>query len=431
MKTSLGSNSLILLAVFALVLFAGAQTAQAAWSEPVSITGLNDPNWHGGKYPCISSDQRTVFFMVNRPSTGSITLWDIVEARREDPSGPFTSERALTELNPDGVFTVHPWISLDGQRLYYAQTIKEGGGWGSRVIKMAVRDGDSAWLPAKTLWEIHQTDTADTEETLSGDELTILWARKGLSSTSPLRYLQATRASIDEPFSDIREVPELSALLNATGPHLSPAGLRVYINIENAGDNGASIYVGSRASLDDPFDNFQLLEGVTGPGMSGRYAHLTPDERTIYFNSRRGGVGGIWVSHLILSPRIVAIESLEEAIEEKRAAIGRITAAIRQEVKALQALQKISMKSDSDRLSRSDIYKSRTQIMLALRRQIKARSELQKAIDNLREAIGHLRPDRPHPPEPGTGNHPGNGNKPDTSNKPQTDRPRRTGSSRR
>ncbi|MCK4959408.1 MAG: hypothetical protein KAT00_08400 [Planctomycetes bacterium] len=423
MKTRIPVSSLILLAVFAVTFCVDAQTAQGAWTEPVVITGLNDPNWHGGGNPCISSDQRTLFYYKNIPGAGTSYTTYLFEARREDPSGPFTSERVLTELNPGGMFILQPWISLDGQRLYYAVVIKRDGRF-ERVIKMAVQEGDS-WVPTRTFWEL-QTEIVNTELTLTADELTILWGEK--SGPEPLRYMQATRASIDEPFSNIREVPELTEL-GALGPHLSGDGLQVYFHLITEGLG--NIYVASRASLDDPFGDIRLLKGVTGPDTYGYNPHLTPDERSIYFWSRRDGVGGIWVSRLILRPRIVAIENLEEAIKDKRAAIDRISASIKKELAVLMALHKMVMNPDGERLSRSDIYKARTQIMLALRRQTKSRVELQKAIEDLRQAIGHLRPDRPHPPEPDTSNRPDTNNKPGTGNKPQTDRPKRTGSSRR
>jgi hypothetical protein len=140
---------------------------------------------------------------------------------------------------------------------------------------------------------------------------------------------------------------------------------------------------------------------------------LAPDERTIYFNSLRDGAVSILVSRRILRPRVVAVEALEDAIRDKHAAIDRITAAIKHEVRAMMELHKMVMKPDGERLSRSDIYKARTQIMLSLRRQTKARTELHKAIKNLRDAIENLKPDRTHPPDPGTGD------------EPVTDRPRR------
>lgn len=404
MKARVGSNWVIVLTVISLLFFVGVETAHAAWTEPVSITGLNDPNWHGGGYPGISSDGRSIYF-TRKVSPGGLD--GLFEATRDNANGHFTAESHLAQLTVRNQAPHGAWISRDGLRMYYWQTIKENGQWGSfNVIKMAARQSAAhPWEEIRTLSELHIPETADKRPTLTGDELTIMWASDRVGGRGNVSIYSATRSSIGEPFSNIVKMPELTAL-KVEKPHLSGDGLRVYFHLWMEGGGGGNIYVGSRASLADVFGDFRLMEGVTGPDAPGSNPYLTPDERTIYFNSGRGGIGGIWVSHRILRPRVVAVESLEDAIRDKRAAIDRITAAIKHEVRALMALHKIVMNPDGERLTRSDIYKARTQIMLSLRRQIKARTELYKAIENLREAIGYIKPDRTHPPEPGTGDEP-------------------------
>ncbi len=384
----------------------------AEWTEPACHSELNDfENGYVGFQPCISSDGLSIFFVRQVPDPRPGNYYMLFEAWREEPSGPFAEERELEELTPIGGWIREPRVSRDGLRLYYSEGIPEGGKWGQyAIIRTATRNSvTEQWEKGRDLLELHVPKTADASPTFTADELTIIWMAKRPTPAAPYRFFTATRASVEEPFSNERELPELAGL-GAYNPHLSGDGLRVYF-VAPRPDNGLNnIYRMTRASLSEPFGNIEHLDGVSGPDAGGSSPHLSPDEKTIYFHGSRGGTlyeSGIWVSYWIEDPYAAAVESIEDAIAAKREAIAAITSGLDKDREVLEALNELGETGDIDP---AYIEGAKKHVFHAIKRQIKAIAELKKSIRELEKALEELegtgkpgkKPDKParKPKEP-------------------------------
>ena len=371
------------------VLFCGG-IGIAEWTEPVCHSELN--NFETGQVasqPCISSDGLSIFYRRQVYELGPGDSFYILEARRDNLYEPFGSEKVLTELGNAGNHINNPWVSSDGLRLYYA-VVDYSSGKAERYIKMAVRDSiQHPWVPARTFLNIHSVNDVDSGPTLSEDELTLMWLSSRYVNPLEFSLHMATRASVDEPFSNVVEVPELNEL-GAYNPHLSGDGLRVYF-VAPRPDNGVlNIYMMTRPSPAEPFGNIEHLDGVTDPDAGGSSPHLSPDEKTIYFSSGRGSTldeKGIWVSYWIDDPYVVAVESIEAAIAAKREAIAVITSGLDKERAALEALDELGETGDIDPRY---IEAARRYVLHAINRQMKAIAELEKSIRELQNALGEL-----------------------------------------
>jgi len=371
------------------ILFGG-NIGIAEWTEPVCLVELNNfETGQTGTQACISSDGLSIFFVRRIPNADGIAHYLLFEAVRDDISGDFTSERGLWELNPDSAFVNNPWISHDGLRLYYAQVEYRSGRF-QRYIKMAARNSpQDQWQEARVFDEIHTISDVDSAPTLTEDELTMVWMSVKYWSTLTYAVYTATRESINSPFSAAVEVTELSSA-KAGEPHLSGDGLRIYFTAPHPDTGKNNIYMMTRPSLDEPFGNMEHLDGVSGPDAGGGSPHLSPDEKTIYFNAGRGDTlyeRGTWVSYWIDDPYDVAVESIEAAIVAKREAIAVITSGLDKERAALEALNELRATGE---VGRVNIRKTKIQIFHAIWRQMRAIAELEKSIRYLEKSLEEL-----------------------------------------
>ncbi len=379
------------------VLLAG-NVATAEWTEPICLTELNNyENGSPGYGACISNDGLSIFYIRQVFEIGPGDSYYILEARRNSLDEPFAPGRALTELGNAGNFMTNPWVSRDGLRLYYSEAVWEGSQF-TNVLKMAARDNASqAWRPVRTLTELHPIGASEAHLTLTSDESTIIWGSRRPSRNDPGRIFTATRESINSPFSAPVELPELTAA-GAGFPHLSGDGLRIYFSADNGISGVLNIYMMSRPSLNEPFGDLKHLDGVTGPGEfeGGAGPHLSPDEKAIYFHGGRGETLdeiGVFVSHWITDPLGDAIENIEAAIEDKNAAIALITETLKKETAALEALNELRDTGENDPVK---ILQSKMSIFRAIHRQLRARTELKRAIADLEKSLKQLQaPDKP------------------------------------
>ncbi|KPK73747.1 MAG: hypothetical protein AMJ79_14975 [Phycisphaerae bacterium SM23_30] len=269
------------------------------WSEPVLLEELNDSaNDIPATRPCLSKDGLTMYFMRDGR---------IMEAYRDAPSGPFTSERAVTELDKGyGI-----WVSEDELRLYYAHYEYASVG---RRIRLATRNSKGElWQDVGTFTVIHKDGHGqiDTSPTLTADELTMFYE----SNRTGIKQLwTATRASITDgagnftQFENPTRVIELADDDEVWTPYIAPDGLTIYYGAILYGDTTRNIYKATRPSFNDPFENIEKV-GISTDLYWEWMPYLTDDAKTLYFYSRRANdIRGIWVSHKIIQNVIVDIK---------------------------------------------------------------------------------------------------------------------------
>ncbi len=393
---------MVVVAFVAIVLLAG--VSRAEWSEAVCHSELNDfENGFVATEATVSSDGLTIYFGRQVTSPTSQGNYQLFEATRPEPEGPFTEIRALVELNPIGHWIRKPWLSKDGLRLYYTHAIEEGTWNHYKLIKMATKDPETGiWQESRGLWELHVTKTADFDCSLTADELNIIWCAKRPDPFADMRIYTASRESVNEPFSNEREITELTDL-GALHPYLFDDGLRIYFNSPNAESGIYNIFVASRESLNAPFGTIELMDGICGPDLPAHRPWVSSDEKTIYFNSYRGDFSldelGIWVSYWIDDPYDVFVESVEAAIAEKNEALVHVAEALAKQVSALEALNDLR---DVGEIDGVNILQAKMSILHAIHRQIKARLELKKGIKELEDSLKKLRGEFRDKPSPKT-----------------------------
>jgi hypothetical protein len=368
-------------------------TALAKWSEPVLLSELNDLKLGANAFsPSISGDGRTMVFARYELSYGQGYTF-LSEARRDTPGGLFTSIRTLTEIGNEGATIWEPWMSLDGKRLYFriVKKIASMQGRWEDIIGTAVRNDAGLWLPSRDLLELHVVTQKDDEPTLTADELTIFWTRQ----TPAVKVFSAVRPSIDKPFTQTREVTELTTL-GAVQPHLSPDGLVVYFTAPNPKSGVNNIWKGTRAARDGVFGDFAIVSDLCDEIRRANSPCLTPDGKTIFFNRKVGTDltkdWGIWESHWVEDPLVDARENLQKALAAKQSLLGQIDAAVAQERQAQDALKFLWSQGGYQGLTQNDLYQATGQVSLAVSRQLLARRLLDQSILALQQALDWVKP---------------------------------------
>lgn len=370
--------------------------ASAKWAEPVLLSELNDlDNGTAATAPCISSDRKMIIFSRIEPilAAGDTIL---SEAQRENPSGLFSVIGPLTEINTKGNAIWEPWLSLDGKRLYYHIMYRESSvGYWEEVIGTATQNASGEWITSRDLFELHVTAQKDDEPTLTGDELTIIWARK----TPSYRIFSAVRSSLDAKFTNIKEVSELNAV-GARQPHLSPDGLTVYFTAANPTSGIPNIWKGTRSARDGVFGDFAIVTDLCDEVRRASGPYLTPDGKTIVFQSKMGDDltqnWGIWESHWVQDPLVEAKQNLQEALETKQALLDQIDAAVAGERQAIATLKELLRQGGVPGLTRVNLLLAASRSSVAVSQELAARHLLNQSILSLQKALDQLEP-KPKP----------------------------------
>ncbi len=372
--------------------------ASAKWSEPVLLPELNDlVNGAVAKTPCVSSDGKIMIFSrIETVSYGGDTI--LSEAQRDTTQGLFSVLGPLTEICNIGNAVWEPWMSLDGKRLYYHIMYRNSSvGYWEEVIGTATRNSSGQWIPSRDLFELHETAQKDDEPTLTGDELTIIWARK----TPTYRIFSAVRSSLDAEFTNIKEVSELNAI-GAGQPHLSPDGLTVYFTAVNPKSGIPNIWKGTRPARDGVFGDFAIVSDLCDEVRRASSPYLTPDGKTIVFQSKMGNDltkdWGIWESHWIeeLDPLIEAKQDLQSALQAKRDLLDQIDAAVARERQAIATLKEILRQGGFTGLTRVNLLLAASHASVAVSQELAARHLVNQSILSLQKALDQLEP-KPKP----------------------------------
>jgi hypothetical protein len=267
--------------------------AEYNWTEPALLPELNDASGNAANVPCLSRDGLTIYFQRQIPGLGHQC---IVQAGRDTPDGPFTSERVLTELCTTGGNVATPWVSDDGLRLYY----REDDGGISKIKMTQCSDVNQPWTPVKTFDELHQGGADGGRPTLTADELIIVFASNRPGSAGDADLWTAWRSSLDALFSSLRPLDELNSPLGESRPCISPDGLTLYFDsTRDDGPPAFEIYKATRSSINQPFGNVQRYEPIRSQTYDQKAPYVTPDEKAIYCYSERGSEKGIWVSRKV------------------------------------------------------------------------------------------------------------------------------------
>jgi len=265
-------------------------SALADWTTPVPVeSGINTQ--YGDWTPYLSYDGLSLYFSRYYSSSQNARIF---EARRSQPSGPFTSvSEALS--SPSG-HVIAPWVSPDNLRMYYHE---ESGPWRIKVSQRA--SVNDPW-PQGTL--VSGLPSSICVPSLSADELTIVFNEPLVGGWD--MYI-ATRPDKDSPFGDIRNLAEINTAGFDGRPFLSPDALSIYWANHDLGQ----IFEATRNSLNDPFGNVTHLSMFDTLGGDSFHPAISSDGTAFYFASGLAGqTADIYVSYNVPEPMTIALLGL-------------------------------------------------------------------------------------------------------------------------
>lgn len=199
----------------------------------------------------------------------------------------FSTRMQAAGLAEPGVDEDSPELSRDGLTMFYTV-----GNVGMELADISIATRSSLgdpWLPGPQPAELN-SDRNERSPAPSADLLTIVFAsNRGATN----RIYIAERASTSAPWSTPRELTELAATGTEDSPMLSDDKLSLYFTSDRSGN--FDLYVARRASVDDPFGSPEPLTEINTDAEESD-PWISPDQRTLYFTTDRGGNRDVYVS---------------------------------------------------------------------------------------------------------------------------------------
>jgi hypothetical protein len=292
-------RNLIMCAAAVLAAVLTGSVCAAEWTAPVPVaSGINTQfdEWT----PYLSHDGKSLYF--SRGYTDNDFYFHIYEAKRSQPSGPFTS---VSQVYSPDYHAYGPWVSPDNLRMYYWHELPDD--WRVEVSQRA--SVNDPWQQGTVVSGLPGNICAPS---LSADELTIVFNNPHVGGWD--MYL-ATRPNVNSPFDNIRSLTELNTAGFDGKPSLSPDALSIYWSIQELGQ----IFQATRSSLNDQFGNVQLLSALDVPGRYIGHPAISSDGKAIYFVSGLSGqTGDIYVSYNVPEPATLLLLGLGAAIAARK-----------------------------------------------------------------------------------------------------------------
>ncbi len=272
------------------------QTGDAAQHGGIWVTTFEpEPSNMPAGHPHVSHDGLTMYYNRDVPELGHKCIF---QATRSDVDEPFGNETILSELIQTGGSLGSPWLSADGQRLYYHEHHPAIDG---SMMKMAVwSQAENQWIYQRTLDEIHYgPNTTTILASLPDDELSIFWCSTRPDGTGGWDVWTASRSNINDPFENIQEVGEINTSFSDSSPSILPDGLTLYFNSRRRNGSTQDLYRVTRSSYDEPFANIELVDIAGFESDSKLHPYVTYDEQGIYFESSKNSETGCYVTEFV------------------------------------------------------------------------------------------------------------------------------------
>lgn len=233
--------------------------------------------------PTLTADLRSIYFTTTRGDETGTDVWFSSRANaldRFDPPEPFT----LVNTDED---EASPAISLDGLELFYGSD--NAGGMGELDIwsvRRATRE--AAWSEPAPVPGVNTAEDDIPRPPGFGGRLMPLGSR-ALGSGYYATYI-AARTDSSAEFGAPALVRELLQDDHSTiDAFLSEDGLALYFNLTpDSGETKGDIYVAVRANVTEPFGQAEAISELNSAS-DERDPWLSPDGRTLFFSSDRGG----------------------------------------------------------------------------------------------------------------------------------------------
>ncbi len=279
-----------------LVVLGDQQPARFRFEPPTLVAELSVPAKTDN--PSLTADLLELFFTSERAGGP-----DIFVAERAERTQPFGPAQRVTVLNAPGIET-SPAVSADGLTLWFASD--RAGGVGDLDIWVGTRSGRSAaWSPPMNLSALN-SDAKDIPRP-PGQRARVMPMASDRDTPGYYQIQFAARSTTSAPFGEPEPVAELVFPNESTvDGFLSDDGLTLFY-VTGPAFGPADLYVASRRSVSDPFEQHAPLDELNTPS-DERDPWLSPDGAELYFASDRSGHYDIYVAAARQEPAAVLPE---------------------------------------------------------------------------------------------------------------------------
>jgi len=289
--------------VAAIVLGGGSARADFTFGNPVNLGRVLNTAY-GEAIDSISSDGLELYFNSTRSGgRGAYDLWVLKRASVEDDWGP--AENLGPAVNSPSQ-EAGSSISADGLTLYFHSN--RPGGYGDFDIWVTKRaTKDDPWGQAVNMGPTINCSGSDGESWITQDGLELFFASSRSGGYGGYDIYVARRVTQDDPWG---EAVNLGSVVNSAYNEqllsLSPDGLLLLFcdnpfqgTPRSGGYGGADMWMARRASLSAPWQTpVNLGPQVNGPAPDAE-PRISPDGRTLYFFSERGGIYDNWQAPIL------------------------------------------------------------------------------------------------------------------------------------
>jgi hypothetical protein len=221
----------------------------------------------------------------------------VASVGREQACADFFCSEAVRMPNTSNLDGMGGVVSTDGQSIYMAS---EKTGNFDMYVATRTATGEGWNLPV-SLGPTVNTGYWDLFPTLSPDGLMLLFPSDRPGGFGGLDLWISTRSSPESPWGPpVNLGPKVNSDTWDLSPRISADGLTLYFHSYRGGGYGnEDIWMSTRATKSDPWGVAVNLGPVVNTGANEGEAVVSPDGRTLFFNSDRpGGSGGrdLWVS---------------------------------------------------------------------------------------------------------------------------------------
>lgn len=249
------------------------------FGAPAPVTELNTPD-ASEEDPCLTADQLEIFFTSNRVGgAGGNDIWTATRAAITDPFGPATP---VTQINTaDGEF--HAQVSPDGLSMYLSSN--RAGGLGGADIYFTTRATRSApWASPTRVLEL----SSPSADFIAAPDSTGLSLVLGSNRGGNIDLFVSSRTSTDAAWRGPAAIAALNTANDEQDGVLADEGRALYYT--QGGDPTVlkELVVARRPTVDAAFGPPTPLVEINS-AMDELDPWVADDERTIYFNSNRGG----------------------------------------------------------------------------------------------------------------------------------------------
>jgi Tol biopolymer transport system component len=255
-----------------------------AWGAPAIVGELDDPG--SDDDPTLTTNLLEIYW--NSSRAGGSGGGDIWRATRGSVGETWTNIDAVDELNT-GALESTPKLTVDGLTIYFNSDRLASGNFD---IYVATRSSlSSSWNAPMRIDELSGPSgdygagpgEANTRIVFNSD-------RTGTAGGQDL--YQSNRGNPNAPWGAPARITALSGQDNEYQPVLVDGDRTMYFQSDRDGSD--DIFMAVRTSTGQPFMTPTIVDELSEPTASDADPWVSPDERTIFFASSRGGNMAIW-----------------------------------------------------------------------------------------------------------------------------------------